>query len=73
MGRDRWNDHPMRMLFRARTLTTCEGMNWLQEHGHVSDNCVLPEEVAEVDYVRVLKQAGFECFICEWGRPKEPS
>jgi hypothetical protein len=32
-------------------------MNWLQERGLVSDNCITAEDVGEVDTVRVLQSA----------------
>ena len=33
-------------------------MNWLQDHGYISDNCVNPEDVARVDVEAVLEKTG---------------
>ncbi len=59
-----YNDHPLRLLFRARRFTTREGMNWLQERGHISDLCLEPEDVARVDAERILHLAG-----AQWALP----
>lgn len=49
--------HPLTALFHARRMTTTEGMNWLQERGHISDLCVTVEDVAPCDVLAVLKKA----------------
>ncbi len=56
--------HPLRAFFHSRKFTAAEGMNWLQgrgteKHGAlISDNAVMPEDVAMCDVVRVLRLAG---------------
>lgn len=37
--------------------STKEGMNWLQDRGWISDNCVTVEDVSPVDIERVLLAA----------------
>lgn len=56
MARARTNDHPLRIFFRAKVVTTEEGMNRLQDRGLISDNCVNPEDVAPIDVERVLRK-----------------
>lgn len=55
--------HPLVRLFHIRAMDTIEGMNWLQEHGHISDNCVRPEDVAVADVARIEK-----AFVARWGK-----
>jgi len=54
------NWHPLVRLFHARKFTIREGMNWLQDRGHISDNCIDPEDVAECDVKVVLEKANFK-------------
>lgn len=54
----RRNHHPLHLLFWAKRFTIVEGMNWLQDRGHISDNCVDAEQVAPVDVLRVLDLSG---------------
>lgn len=56
-GHRKYCVHPLRAIFRLRCFTVCEGMNWLQERGLVSDECVWPEDVAPSDVDRVLQMA----------------
>lgn len=49
--------HPLTALFHARNFTNTEGMNWLQDRGLISDNCVTVESVAPCDIERVLNMA----------------
>jgi hypothetical protein len=51
------NQHPLIMLFHTRKYTIAEGMNWLQERGHISDLCVTPQDVAPCDVAAVLAKA----------------
>src|SRR4051812_26347518 len=44
---------PLEVIFREQCFTPVEGMNWLQDRGLVSDNCVTVADVAMVDQVRV--------------------
>lgn len=46
--------HPLRAIFGARRMTVSEGMDWLQDRGLVSDECVWPEDVATSDVARVV-------------------
>lgn len=52
--------HPLALFFHSKKFTINEGLNWLQANGHISDNCIELEDVAEVDWRRVLKLAGAE-------------
>lgn len=45
----------LRQLFRRLRMDDVQGMNWLQDCGAVSDNCVKVEQVAECDAVKVLE------------------
>lgn len=55
--------HPLAALFAARGFTHRQGMDWLQERGHVSDECVWLEDVALGDVQRILCAARFECYL----------
>lgn len=55
--------HPLAALFAARGFTHRQGMDWLQERGHVSDECVWLEDVAPADVERILYAARFECYL----------
>lgn len=57
MARAKPYRHPLRWLFGVRCFGTVAGMNWLQDRGLVSDNCVEAEDVCSVDVLRVLDAA----------------
>lgn len=52
------NWHPLVAFFHARQFSTEAGMNWLQDHGQISDLCVTPGDVASSDILAVLTKAG---------------
>lgn len=54
----RWS--PLFWLFISRRFSENAGMNWLQDRGHISDNCVGIETVALEDVKDVLRKAGAE-------------
>lgn len=54
----KYNVHPLTIAMIARKWSVTSGMNWLQDHGLISDNCIDPEDVATVDVDRVLKLMG---------------
>ena len=72
MARERSKVHPLVLLFHARRFTIHEGMAWLQDRGReihgalISDECVMPEDVARCDVIDVLTKAG-----AEWAIPAE--
>lgn len=51
--------HPLCALFRAAPMTNEAGMNWLQDHGLIADECVEFWQVAPCDLWEVLEQAAF--------------
>jgi hypothetical protein len=57
MARDKTR-HPLCLFFGARRFTHDEAMNWLQERGHIADECVTAEDVAPSDAHRILTRAG---------------
>jgi hypothetical protein len=58
MAREKPNTHPLRRFFQAKQFSELAGMNWLQDHGHVSSNCVTVDDVAERDVQQILGLAG---------------
>ena len=61
------NQHPLRVLALTRKVVPAHALDWLQEHGHVSDLCVTLEEVASADTDTVLEKAG-----ALWAKPRRP-
>lgn len=57
MRAPKYHWHPLAFLFYARRYTIPQGMNWLQERGHISDLCVEVESIAYCDVVSVLTKA----------------
>lgn len=45
------------MLFGCKRFSDESGLNWLQERGHISDNCINLEDVAKPDVIRILHLA----------------
>lgn len=56
--RARHRTHPLRLFFDWRRWPWAEAMQWLQDRGWISDNCITPEDVALCDIRRVLAAAG---------------
>lgn len=52
----KYNVHPLTRALIARRWSVTAGMNWLQDRGLISDNCVEVEDVAEVDVEKVLER-----------------
>lgn len=52
--------HPLSRLFGLRGFSVQAGMAWLQDRGHVSDECLWPEDVAPCDLERIFVAAGHE-------------
>lgn len=46
------------MLFYKESYSENAGMDWLQDRGLISDNCVTPEDVAPCDVKAVMEKAG---------------
>lgn len=46
--------HPLRLLFKKQGRSECAGMNWLQDRGLISDNCVTVEDVAPQNVESVI-------------------
>jgi len=61
--------HPLTLFFQSRKFTAADGMAWLQSEGRekygalISDNCVMPEDVADCDVDAVLRLANARHFI----------
>lgn len=59
--------HPLLIFFTIQRMTHCEGMNWLQGNGWISDLCVSAYDVALCDVRRVLEAAKAKTGI-DWPR-----
>jgi hypothetical protein len=51
--------HPLRAVFMAAGYSREQGMNWLQDHGLIADECIDFWQVAPCDLDEVLEQAAF--------------
>lgn len=49
--------HPLQILFNNKRVDHTYGMNWLQEHGHISDNAVTLEDVCREDAMECFYKA----------------
>lgn len=58
----KYDVHPLIRLFGMRRMTETQGMDWLQNYGYISDNCVMACDVAPVDIERVEA-----LFAARWG------
>jgi hypothetical protein len=56
-SRRKYGQHPLMHLFNARRWYWVDGINWLQDHGMIADNCVEVEDVASGDVLTVLTLA----------------
>lgn len=60
------NEHPLRILILTRGMTITEGLNWLQDRGHISDNAIELGDVASSDVLSVICKAGAEWAISKY-------
>lgn len=54
MARAKPKYHPLLRVFWSRCFSELAGLNWLQDRGHISDECVTLADVAPCDVERVV-------------------